>query len=202
VVAGARLSVPVLVVDDGSTDATANEALKHGALVLQQSPNQGKGAALQTGFRWALQQGYRLVITLDGDGQHDPLEIPRFLSCYAATGADLIIGARDFAKMPLVRRMSNTLGRALFSWALGCYVVDNQSGYRLVTSRLMEAMLASPERGFEFEVDMIVIAVRKGYRLEWVPVRTIYAGQPSHIRALRHVVHFLRLVWQTRYRQS
>ena len=198
VVAGARLSVSVLVVDDGSTDTTADEASASGAIVLQQSLNRGKGAALQAGFRWALQQGYPLVVTLDGDGQHDPLEIPRFLDCYSSTRADLIIGARDFAGMPFSRRLANSLGRLLFSWALGCYAADNQSGYRLVSSRMMRAMLTSPERGFEFEVDMIITAVRNNYHLEWIPVRTIYAGQPSHIHALAHVLRFLRMVWQAR----
>lgn len=199
VVAGARLNVPVLVVDDGSTDTTAEEASAYGATVLRQSLNRGKGAALQAGFRWALQQGYSLVVTLDGDGQHDPLEIPRFLDCYRSTCAELIIGARDFAKMPFSRRLANSLGRVLFSWALGCYVADNQSGYRLVSFRLMRAMLSSPQRGFEFEVEMVITAVHNNYRLEWIPVRTIYTGQPSHIHALSHAFRFLGMVWQARH---
>ncbi|MGQ9503215.1 MAG: glycosyltransferase family 2 protein [Anaerolineae bacterium] len=202
VVAGARLSVPVLVVDDGSTDSTAMEASAYGATVLRQSSNLGKGAALQTGFRWALQHGYPLVVTLDGDGQHDPLEIPRFLDCYGSTRADLIIGARDFAGMPFGRRLANSLGRMLFSWALGCYVADNQSGYRLASSRMMQAMLTSSERGFEFEVDMIITAVCHHYHLEWIPVRTIYAGQPSRIHALSHVLRFLHIVWRARHHRK
>jgi glycosyltransferase involved in cell wall biosynthesis len=199
VVAGARLNMPVLVVDDGSTDATAYEASAFGATVIRQWPNQGKGAALQAGFRWALQNGYAIVITLDGDGQHDPGEIPRFLECHAVTRADLIIGARDFAGMPFGRRLANSLGRILFSWALGRYIADNQSGYRLVSSRLMQAVLSSSEHGFELEVDMIITAVHNGYHLEWLPIRTIYAGQASHIHALSHVLHFLRMVWRARH---
>ena len=202
VVKDANLSVPVLVVDDGSTDNTAIEAAAYGATVLRHSANRGKGAALQTGFRWALQQSFSLVVTLDGDGQHDPLEIPHFLDRYRATHADLIIGTRDFAAMPFNRRLANTLGRALFSWASGCYIADNQSGYRLVSSRLMRAMLSSSERGFEFEVDMIITAVCGGYHLEWIPVRTIYAGQPSHIHTVSHVLRFLRMVWQARHHRK
>jgi glycosyltransferase involved in cell wall biosynthesis len=198
VVAGTRAHLPVLVVDDGSTDGTALEAEAAGAEVLRQSPNQGKGAALQAGFRRALADGRAAVITLDGDGQHDPAEMPAFLAAYAARRADLIIGARDYRLMPPLRRLPNTLGRWLFSWALGQYVCDNQSGYRLVSRRLMAATLASREHGFEFEVEVIVVAARDDYHIEWVPIRTIYSGQPSHIRTWHHLVNFLRIVRQTR----
>jgi glycosyltransferase involved in cell wall biosynthesis len=198
VIAGACEHLPVLVVDDGSKDDTAAQAESAGATVIHQVPNQGKGAALRAGFRWALDEGYDAVITLDADGQHDPAEIPAFLDVYTARQPDLIIGARGFSQMPVVRRFSNTLGRWLFSWALGQPVRDNQSGYRLVSRRLMESTLASAEQGFEFEVEMIVIAVGQGCALEWVPIRTIYAGETSHIRPWHHLVHFLRVVWRTR----
>jgi peroxiredoxin len=198
VIAGARAHGPVLVVDDGSHDDTAARAEAAGADVLRQAPNQGKGAALRAGFRWALEAGYDAVITLDADGQHDPDEIPDFIAAYAGGQPDLVIGARDFGQMPPVRRVSNTLGRVLFSWALGQPVRDNQSGYRLISRRLMQAMLDSAEAGFEFEVEMIVIAVQQGYGLAWVPIRTIYAGESSHIRPWQHLTNFLRVVWRTR----
>jgi glycosyltransferase involved in cell wall biosynthesis len=198
VVAETRAHLPALVVDDGSTDATAAVAEAAGATVWSQSPNQGKGAALVTGFRWACERAYDAVVMLDGDGQHDPAEIPTFLKAYSASHADLIIGARDFRHMPLVRRVSNTMGRLIFSWALRQHVPDNQSGYRLVSRRLMQATLVSPERGFEFEMDMIVVAARSGFRLKWVPIRTIYAGESSHIRKWHHLVNFLRVAWHAR----
>jgi glycosyltransferase involved in cell wall biosynthesis len=200
VVRGALAHLPVLVVDDGSSDATSDAARDAGATVLRQEPNQGKGAALRTGFRSAVEQRFDAVLTLDADGQHDPAEIPRFLESHTGTGADLIIGARDFERMPLVRRIANTLGRRAFSWALDQPVRDNQSGYRLVSRRLMATTLDSGESGFEFEVEMIVICVERGFRLEWVPIRTIYAGEGSHIRPLHHLVHFSRVVLQTRRR--
>ena len=208
VVAGARVYLPVVVVDDGSTDGTAERAEEAGAAVLRQVPNQGKGAALRAGFRRALQEGYAGVLTLDADGQHDPAEIPKFLRAYAESRApgpgpgqaDLIIGARDFRHIPLLRRVANSLGRWSFSWALGQPVRDNQSGYRLISRRLMEALLDSRESGFEFEVEMIVTCVQQGFALDWVPIRTIYAGEKSHINPWRHLVNFLRVVWQTRRR--
>jgi len=126
VAAAAGRFLPVLVVDDGSRDETARVGRQAGAEVLEQSPNQGKGAALRAGFRYALAHGFAAVITLDADGQHDPAEIPAFLQVFSESGADLIIGKRDFSRMPVVRRLSNTLGTRLFSWALGQPVPDNQ----------------------------------------------------------------------------
>jgi len=162
VVNAAGPHLPVLVVDDGSSDNTRGVAEAAGAQVIRQEPNQGKGAALRAGFRWALANRYEAVMTLDADGQHDPAEIPGFLDVYTQNKSDLIIGARDFSQMPAVRRWANTTGQKLFSWALGQPVQDNQSGYRLISRRLMEAVLESAESGFEFEVEMIVVCVRGG----------------------------------------
>ncbi len=198
VVAGVRPYLPVLVVDDGSADDTAARARQAGASVLAQKPNQGKGAALRAGFRHALAEGFAAVITLDADGQHDPADLPGFLETFQTHHSDLIIGQRDFSQMPAIRQMSNRLGRWLFSWAVGQPIPDNQSGYRLLSRRMMEAILTSQEQGFEFEVEMIAVCLRQGYRLDWVPIRTIYAGETSHIHPLKHVWYFGRMVWRVR----
>jgi glycosyltransferase involved in cell wall biosynthesis len=190
--------VPVIAVNDGSKDGTLSALGRTGATVIDQQPNQGKGAALKRGFRAALDSGAAAVIQLDADGQHDPAEIPLFLERFRATAADLIIGERDFSQMPLVRRMSNTIGRKAFSWAMRRRIRDNQSGYRLLSRRLMEAVLASGERGYEFEMDMIVVCVKRGWRIEGVPIRTIYGEETSNIKPLQHVVHFFRMVRQAR----
>jgi len=197
VAAGARAHLPVLVVDDGSTDDTAQHAEAAGVMVLRQLPNQGKGAALRAGFRHALDAGYDAVVTLDADGQHDPAEIPKFLDLHRAQSPDLIIGERAFRQMPFPRNLSNTIGRRLFSWALGKTVRDNQSGYRLISARLMAATLASREASFEFEVEMIVTCVQRGHRLASVPIRTIYGDERSHIRPLPQLIGFFRVTWRT-----
>lgn len=198
VVRGAMEFMPALVVDDGSRDRTAQLAEEAGAVVVRQVPNQGKGAAMRAGFRYALEHGFDAVITLDADRQHNPQEIPTFLDNFALTRADLIIGARDFRKMPIVRRISNTIGRAMFSWALGQKDRDNQSGYRLISRRLMQQLVASTERGFEFEVEMVAVCVKLGYRLEWVTIQTIYADEKSHISPLKHIVNWFRIIAKTR----
>ena len=198
VVEGVMARLPVVVVDDGSADDTAAVAEAAGATVLRQRPNQGKGAALRAGFRWALEQGFDAVVTLDADGQHDPADIALFLEAHARSGADLIVGRRNFSRMPPVRQFSNRLGGLAFSWAVGRSIPDNQSGYRLVSRRLMEAMLVSGESGFEFEVEMITTAIRAGWGIEWVPIRTIYAGTPSHIDPWHHLKSFARMVRKAR----
>ena len=190
---GARAFLPVVVVDDGSTDDTASQAESAGATVLVQRPNAGKGAALRLGFRYALDHGAVAVVTLDADGQHDPAEIPAFLAPFEAGRPELVVGRRDFGSMPPVRRLSNTLGGWVFSAAVGRRVTDNQSGYRLIGRRLMTALLDSEETGFEFEVEMIARCIALGLPMTDVPIRTIYGGEPSHIRPWRHFTEFLRV---------
>ncbi len=198
VVTAALSRLPVLVVDDGSTDGTATVAADAGATVVVQVPNRGKGSALRAGFAWALARDVEAVVTLDADGQHDPAEIPAFLDAHRRTGADLVIGRRDFHRMPPTRRLANELGRRAMSWAAGRDIPDNQSGYRLLSRRLMAALETSEEAGFEFEVEMITTCIRAGFVLEWVPIRTIYAGEASHIQPLRHLSSFVRIVRTTR----
>lgn len=193
VVMGAARHLRVVVVDDGSTDGTADVAERAGATVLRQASNGGKGAALRVGFRHALATGAAAVVTLDADGQHDPAEIPGFLERFALDRPSLIIGQRELASMPPVRRLANTLGGATLTLALGRSVPDNQSGYRLIDRALMRALLDSDETGFEFEVEMIARAVALGLPIASVPIRTIYDGAPSHIRPWRHLREFLRV---------
>ncbi len=193
VVGSARNHLTVVVVDDGSPDDTATQAEAAGAVVIRRVPNAGKGAALRAGFAHALEQGADAAVTLDGDGQHDPDEIPMFVAAFERSLPELVIGRRDFGSMPLVRRTSNTIGRMVISVAVGQDVPDNQSGYRLVGRRLMTALLDSREAGFEFEVEMIARCIALGLTMEWVPIRTIYAGEPSHIRPLAHFASFVRV---------
>jgi glycosyltransferase involved in cell wall biosynthesis len=198
VVEASARHLPVLVVDDGSTDDTSAVAFAAGAEVLRQEPNQGKGAALRAGFGRALEHGATAVLTLDADGQHDPTCIPDLLEAWREGGAPLIIGRRDFSAMPWSRRLANNLGTWTFSWAVGRHIADNQSGFRLIAQPLLSRLLESREAGFEFEVEMITLAIRAGLAIDWVPIPTIYEDQGSHIRPVAHVTNFLRVAWSAR----
>jgi glycosyltransferase involved in cell wall biosynthesis len=198
VVTQAQAHLPVLVVDDGSSDGTGAVAEQAGATVLRHARNRGKGAALRTGFRWAIQADLDAVVTLDADAQHNPDEIPTFLATYRSSAADLIIGQRDFAEMPFPRRYSNPLGSWLLSLVLGEPIMDNQSGYRLYGHRLM-AILDQETTGFEFEVEAIGAALMNDLKVEWIPIETIYHTETrSYFHPIADSARFLRTVWRAR----
>jgi glycosyltransferase involved in cell wall biosynthesis len=209
----AAQGLPVLVVDDGSSDGSGAEAAAAGACVLRLEPNRGKGAALKAGFRDALTpgsasspapppgcDGWAAFLTLDGDGQHDPAEIPRLLEAWEAGGPDLVVGMRDYRDMPPIRWFTNSVSRLLFSWALGQGIPDNQSGYRVHSRRIAEAALASEEQGFAFEVEEIAICAGRGYELGWVPIQTIYGTEKSDIKPWAHFSSYIRVTRRARRR--
>jgi glycosyltransferase involved in cell wall biosynthesis len=196
VVETTRRHLPVLVVDDGSQDDTAAVAEEAGATVVSHVRNEGKGVALMTGFDWALGRGYDGVLTLDADGQHDPNDIPRFLSAHQTGRWDLIIGKRSFDQMPFPRGYTNPFGSWLLSLALGERIPDNQSGFRLHDRRLLETLNLTTT-GFELEVEVIVQAICQGMRIRWIEIRTIY------FHPVKDSARFLRMVWHAwRCRQA
>ncbi len=198
VVRQAAKSLPVVLIDDGSVDRTAELAEQEGAFVLRHDVNQGKGAALRTGFAWALDQGVRAVVTLDADGQHNPQEIPKLVVVHRATGAELVIGRRDFGRMPFPRGYTNPFGSWLLSLAVGEPIHDNQSGFRLYHRSLLE-VLDFNSVGFEFEVEVIGAALKNDLDIAWVDISTIYNTQTrSYFHPVRDSVRFLRMVWQAR----
>jgi glycosyltransferase involved in cell wall biosynthesis len=170
-VEGTRQVLPaVLVVDDGSRDGTAAAARAAGAEVVSLARNQGKGAALRVAFTTHFARGYDAVVTLDADGQHLPVEIPRLLAA-AARGADLVLGGRShlFAEMSRLRRVSNRLSSRAISFAAGAALQDVQTGFRLYRRRLIDAV-GFPGSRFEAESAVVVRAARRGFRIETVPV--------------------------------
>jgi glycosyltransferase involved in cell wall biosynthesis len=197
-----RDKLPVLVIDDGSIDETAGRARTAGAEVISHSSNQRKGAALKTGFSWAVRKGYEAVITMDADGQHDPADLEKFLNANRHRQADLIIGEREFPRMPYPNRLTTPIGARMLSWALGTRVTDNQSGFRLLTRRLLEGMRLR-SNGYEMEVEMIWEAIRLGMPIAWVPIRTIYfPDRQSGFRPVSDTLLFLRMVWRIRQERA
>ena len=204
VVRGALKHLPVVVIDDGSTDRTAQVAEEAGAVVIRQAVNSGKGVALNTGFDYAVSRDVDAAITLDADGQHAPDEIPLFVEAFRAGKGDIIIGKRDFSQMPGKNQFGNRVGTRLLTLAMGQPVPDNQSGYRLLSREVLRACRPTSQR-FEAEVEILLRAQLNGFRITWVPIKTIYNDKVSHFRPVRDSALFLGMVnriWQARRRGS
>ena len=192
----------VLVVDDGSTDNTAEEARRAGARVISHPSNRGKGAALATAFRDLFGRGFEAVITLDADGQHLPEEIPKLLAAVdAAGGTDLVLGVRDhlFGEMSAARRFGNRLSSKVISFAAGQSLTDIQTGFRYYTKRLIDKV-GFPETRFEAESAVVVRAARSGFKVVTVPVRLGFADgrTTSHYRPLKDSVRIAGAVARAR----
>jgi glycosyltransferase involved in cell wall biosynthesis len=165
----------VVVIDDGSGDGTAQVAQAAGATCLRSDTNCGKASALRTGIAFACAQDFTHAITLDGDGQHLPEDIPVMISVAKETGADLVIGARSFdrARMPRARYYSNTIGSRLASALVGCEIRDSQSGFRLFQlDKLRETKLRS--RSYELEMEILIKMARSGCTIAHAPVHMVY----------------------------
>jgi glycosyltransferase involved in cell wall biosynthesis len=192
----ARLFVgDIIVIDDGSKDHTAEIAGTEGVVVLRHEQNYGKGRALRTGFDYAVQHGYELVITMDSDGQHDPRDLPRFLERFRQTHPDILVGARVLGRsaMPLHRRLNNWLISTVGAALCGQKVADFQSGYRLIRAETLKAISLETER-YETESELLIKAGRLGFRIERLPIRAIYGSEASHIRPLREMWLFTKLL--------
>lgn len=191
----------VIVVDDGSGDATAEEAETAGAIVVRHVRNMGKGTALETGFRKAREGGYAYVITMDGDGQHDPADIPVFMRAYREGVAPVLVGSRmgDVKTMPLVRLLTNRFMSWLLSREMGQRVPDTQCGYRLYAMDVLAGVPAA-SGGFAAESETLMDLSQRGVRIGSVPVATIYGTEKSKIHPVRDAIRFFAML--RRYRRS
>ena len=191
----------VVVIDDGSNDGTGAVAAKAGAQVLWHAQNLGKGAALRTGFAWALQHDYDAVITLDADGQHLPSEAGKFLAARAESGADLIIGGRahHFRFMLPRRRIANQFSASSISIASGVTVTDSQSGFRLYSATLLRS-IELHANGFDMESEVIVRAGRRGFRVVTIPIELGFVDgvATSHYRPVKDTLKIAWTVIKTR----
>ena len=185
----------VLVVDDGSVERTAAVALEAGARVVSHTANRGKGAALKSGFGFAMQRGYDAVITLDADGQHLPREIPKFLTAWRETQADLIIGGRAhlFCQMLPRRRMANRFSAWSIARCSKTNVSDSQSGFRLYSKELLLKVRLRSD-GFAMESEVIVRAGCDGFKVITIPIDLGFVDglSTSHYKP---VADSLRIFW-------
>lgn len=187
----------VLVVDDGSTDRTAEIAAKAGAKVMRYFPNRGKGYAKQKGFEWLLSNAgeFNCLITMDGDGQHSPDDLEKFLSA-ARQGADIVIGNRmeSHRNMPWLRYLTNRLMSFLNSLAIGKRLKDTQCDFRLIRKRVLEK-ISIFSAGFEADTEFLIKAAKEKFRIAQVSIKTIYfASRKSKIKAIQDTRKYLKLM--------
>ena len=188
----------ILVVDDGSEKPILPDGLDSSVKIIRHVKNEGKGAALKTGFRYFSEMyTCSFVITLDADLQHPPESIPGFIRSYHSGAGQLIVGYRSRSPgiMPLHRIFSNTFTSLLISILGGQLVRDSQNGFRLIDSTVLKEIVLK-EQGFHLESELLIKAAWRGYRIGFVKVPTIYADEKSSIHNVKDTVNFLRLILQ------
>lgn len=187
------LGLDIIVIDDGSTDATADIAEKKGAIVIKNETNRGKGASLKRGFEYTLKLDYESVITIDADGQHNPESIKDFIATQEKTSADIVIGnrMRNTENMPLVRIATNRFMSWLISQASKQNIPDTQCGFRLIQKDILKNITLLASR-YDMESEILIEAAKKGYKIESLPIETIYQGEKSQIHPVRDTLRFIK----------
>jgi glycosyltransferase involved in cell wall biosynthesis len=191
----------VLVVDDGSGDKTADRVREAGAEVIVHPENRGKGETIKTGLRHWEEREIDFIIILDADGQHRPEEIDRFVAA-ALSGNEpkLILGNRmkDVSSMPRLRQMVNRWMSQRISAVCGQEIPDTQCGFRMLHRQLIPDLLGGAAR-FDYETEMLIVASRRGLRIDSVPISTVYSDEVSSIHPVRDTLRFFKLM--RRYRK-
>lgn len=197
-------NLEAIVVDDGSQDNTSEIALKHGAIVLRNSNNEGKGASLIKGFNYTLSKDFDAVVSMDGDGQHEASDIPYLIRMAEYSNSGIFIGNRMSKPkgMPRVRIITNKFMSWLISKIAKQKILDSQCGFRLIKKEVLQKLRFKTSR-YETESEILIKASRLGFKIESVPIKSIYIGQKSQINPLLDTLRFIRFIlrelWTTRY---
>jgi len=181
----------IVVVDDASGDGTCALCEMVGVTCLRHETNRGKGAALATGFDHLLKMSFSFIITMDADGQHDPVDLDAFVAAASAPSAPgLCIGCRNMTPgvMPPARILSNRLTSFILGLLCGQRILDSQCGYRLYAAALLKKIRIGFDR-FEMESEVIMKAAFLGFPIMFTPIQTLYLKGPSNIS---HVADTLR----------
>ena len=198
--AASGLCPRVLVVDDGSADGTVDRL--HGLRVslLRHGVNQGKAASLRSAFEYALAHGAACVATLDGDGQHDPRDVPRLLAAWQRSPDRIVIGARlhDRSRFPPLRYFGNRFACFWISWAAGHPIADSQSGFRIYPRAVLEIGTSDRVRSdrFTFESEILIEAAHRGHSTLAVAIPGRYpeGARCSHYRSVVDTAKIVAMV--------
>ncbi|MDD4940158.1 MAG: glycosyltransferase family 2 protein [Candidatus Omnitrophica bacterium] len=182
-----------VVIDDGSADDTAGIARENGAVVLRNAVNEGKGASLIKGFTYALSRGFDAVVTMDGDGQHLPEEIPDFINSAESSKSGVFIGNRmsSTRNMPYIRVFTNRLMSWLISFTAGANIPDSQCGFRLIKKEVLDKIVLKTTK-YETESEIIIQSARLGFNIESIPIKSVYEGEKSQINPFIDTLRFIR----------
>ena len=188
----------IVVVDDGSTDRTAGMAADRGAHVLRLPFNLGIGGAVQTGYRFAFERGYDIAVQVDGDGQHDPSQLPLILEPVVSGHADLCVGSRFASGSGYQSSFTRRLGIRLFAWVVSGVVrqkvTDTTSGFRAVNRKGIALFAADYPHDYP-EVEATIMCVKHKLRLREVPVEMRErGGGESSITALRSIYYMTKVL--------
>lgn len=190
-----KLALEVIIIDDGSRDDTVKIAAACGARVLHNERNIGKGASLIKGYNFAIAQGFDAIISMDGDGQHSCDDIMAFIQKAENSRSALIVGNRMGTNkgMPPLRVMTNYFMSRLISLIVKQDIPDTQCGFRLAKKELLVKMNLATSK-YETETEILIKAARLGFKIESLPIKTIYSGQKSQINPLIDTLRFLRFM--------
>lgn len=193
----------VIVVDDGSVDDTAKVAIEAGAHVVSHSSRRGTGAATRSGFASALSSGAEIIVTLDGDGQHNPDEIPSLLLPLQDNhAADLVIGSRFLQpnhNMPPYRKFGIDIITLLYNFGSRIQITDSQSGFRAHSRRLLESIVIT-SNDFSFSIEILVKARCMGFGICETPVSCFYHAESSSQDPFSHGIKVAFSVMALRFR--
>jgi len=198
-----KRNLDVLIIDDGSRDGTDRLASEAGAKVITHQRNMGKGLSLRSGFQKVISQDYDFIITMDGDGQHRPADIANFIQHYSQNKTEVIVGNRmnKPKNMPFHRWITNKTMSMVISSVCKTYIPDTQCGFRLIKTSVLREMVFSTSN-YEIESELLIEVAKKKYRIDSVPIETVYEGQDSQINPVVDTVRFFRFLLKDRLKEA
>jgi UDP-N-acetylglucosamine---dolichyl-phosphate N-acetylglucosaminyltransferase len=184
----------VVVVDDGSQDNTSSEARKGDSIVLRHIINMGKGAAMKTGIKYAIKNRANKIVVIDGDGQHDPSEIPKLLTLLEKNKVDIVLGIRQMPEnSPIILRLGNWGLNQIFRFFFGSKIDDTQNGFRVFNSKIYNKIKwKSPD--YFVETEMIANLLKHNVKFAEIPVRTYYHDKYKGTTVLTGLRYFIKML--------